>query len=160
MAEEGKGVAMAILGIVAVIAVVGLVLLFTGATGKVSAPYQKLYGGVNYGEQYPYLVDRTAGGFFNTAGTPDSIIYEEGALGSEAGQMVARQDEVENPAFAFRYTTERSARNTPAYNVDPCVECSGQGEYCIVDPSEFSALKQVGHITGTYPCAVPTGTGY
>lgn len=34
MAEEGKGVAMAILGIVAVIAVVGLVLLFTGATGK------------------------------------------------------------------------------------------------------------------------------
>jgi hypothetical protein len=39
MAEEGKGVAMAILGIVAVIAVVGLVLLFTGATGK------GLYGG-------------------------------------------------------------------------------------------------------------------
>ncbi len=37
MAEEGKGVAMAILGIVAVIAVVGLVLLFTGATGKFSA---------------------------------------------------------------------------------------------------------------------------
>ncbi len=37
--EEGKGIAMAILGIVAVIAVVGLVLLFTGATGK------GLYGG-------------------------------------------------------------------------------------------------------------------
>lgn len=37
MAEEGKGVALAILGIVAVIAVVGLVLLFTGATGKWSA---------------------------------------------------------------------------------------------------------------------------
>jgi hypothetical protein len=37
MAEEGRGVAMAILGIVAVIAVVGLVLLFTGATGKFSA---------------------------------------------------------------------------------------------------------------------------
>jgi hypothetical protein len=34
MAEEGKGLAMAILGIVAVIAVVGLVLLFKGATGK------------------------------------------------------------------------------------------------------------------------------
>ena len=34
MAEEGKGVAMAILGIVAVIAVVGLVLLFNGASGK------------------------------------------------------------------------------------------------------------------------------
>ena len=33
--EEGKGVAMAILGIVAVIAVVGLVLLFSGASGKI-----------------------------------------------------------------------------------------------------------------------------
>lgn len=39
MAEEGKGVALAILGIVAVIAVVGLVLLFKGGAGKVS------YGG-------------------------------------------------------------------------------------------------------------------
>ncbi len=39
MAEEGKGLALAILGIVAVIAIVGLVLLFTSAkaTGKVSA---------------------------------------------------------------------------------------------------------------------------
>jgi hypothetical protein len=37
--EEGKGVAMAILGIVAVIAVVGLVLLFKSATGM------GLYGG-------------------------------------------------------------------------------------------------------------------
>jgi hypothetical protein len=39
MAEEGKGVALAILGIVAVIAVVGLVLLFKGASG------QGVYGG-------------------------------------------------------------------------------------------------------------------
>lgn len=39
MAEEGKGLALAILGIVAVIAIVGLVLLFTSArtTGKVVA---------------------------------------------------------------------------------------------------------------------------
>ncbi len=39
MAEEGKGLALAILGIVAVIAIVGLVLLFTSAkaTGKVTA---------------------------------------------------------------------------------------------------------------------------
>lgn len=37
MADEGRGVALAILGIVAVIAVVGLVLLFTGATGKFSS---------------------------------------------------------------------------------------------------------------------------
>jgi hypothetical protein len=36
MAEEGKGAALAILGVVAVIAVVGLVLLFKGGTGKVT----------------------------------------------------------------------------------------------------------------------------
>lgn len=44
---EGKGVALAILGVVAVIAVVGLILLFTGATGKVaySTAGAKLYGG-------------------------------------------------------------------------------------------------------------------
>jgi hypothetical protein len=39
MADEGKGVALAILGIVAVIAVVGLVMLFSGASG------QGVYGG-------------------------------------------------------------------------------------------------------------------
>lgn len=46
MAEEGKGVALAILGVVAVIAVVGLVLLFSGATGKVSE------GGINNAKLY------------------------------------------------------------------------------------------------------------
>ncbi len=39
MADEGRGVALAILGIVAVIGVVGLVLLFSGATGR------GIYGG-------------------------------------------------------------------------------------------------------------------
>lgn len=47
MAEEGKGVAMAILGVVAVIAVVGLVLLFKGGTGSFVQGYgaPKLYPG-------------------------------------------------------------------------------------------------------------------
>lgn len=46
MAEEGKGIALTILGIVAVIAIVGLVLLFTGArTGQYAAPGTKIYGG-------------------------------------------------------------------------------------------------------------------
>lgn len=48
MAEEGRGVALAILGIVAVIAVVGLVLLFKGGTtGKVAGTTAgaKVYGG-------------------------------------------------------------------------------------------------------------------
>jgi hypothetical protein len=45
MAEEGRGIAMAILGIVAVIAVVGLVLLFRGGAGQVVLPGGKVYPG-------------------------------------------------------------------------------------------------------------------
>ncbi|MEM4242425.1 MAG: hypothetical protein QXM31_00820 [Candidatus Woesearchaeota archaeon] len=60
MAEEGKGVALAILGIVAVIAVVGLILLFTGATGDYAAfGVPKLYPGKvvkgEIGQGFPYL---------------------------------------------------------------------------------------------------------
>ena len=78
MADEGKGVAMAILGIVAVIAVVGLVLLFTGATGKISYGQPKVYGGVHAGEEFPYLTDRSAGGYPQTAGQPDAVYYPQG----------------------------------------------------------------------------------
>ncbi len=47
MAEEGKAVAFAILGIVAVIAIVGLVLLFKGWTAEVAytTAGAKIYGG-------------------------------------------------------------------------------------------------------------------
>jgi len=62
MAEEGKGVAMAILGIVAVIAVVGLVLLFKGAgTGEYASPYQNIYGGAIKDVDFPYLEGRWEG---------------------------------------------------------------------------------------------------
>ena len=53
MADENKGVALAVLGIVAVLAIVGLVLLFTGAkknagavdaTGDVARLYTGDYG--------------------------------------------------------------------------------------------------------------------
>jgi hypothetical protein len=79
MMEEGKGVAIAILGIVAVIAVTGFVLLYSGATGNVFlSGLPKVYGGVNVGEQFPYLVDRSAGGYPQTAGNPDAIYYPPG----------------------------------------------------------------------------------
>ncbi|MBI4146959.1 hypothetical protein HY489_06520 [Candidatus Woesearchaeota archaeon] len=59
MAEEsGKGVALVILGIVAIIAIVGLVLLFTGArkaaVGEFALPSVKEYGGAIRGVQDPY----------------------------------------------------------------------------------------------------------
>ncbi len=41
MAEEGKGIALAILGIIVIIAVAGMVLLFKGGTGQASYSYVK-----------------------------------------------------------------------------------------------------------------------
>ncbi len=58
MAEEsGKGIALVILGIVAIIAIVGLVLLFTGArkaaVGEFAVPAVKEYGGAIRGVADP-----------------------------------------------------------------------------------------------------------
>lgn len=59
MAEQNsKGIALVILGIVAIIAIVGLVLLFTGArkaaTGEFYVPVAKEYGGAVRGLADPY----------------------------------------------------------------------------------------------------------
>lgn len=55
MADEHKGIAMVILGIVAVIAIVGLVLLFVG--GK-KATGEGVYGGAIKQVSYPYWQGR------------------------------------------------------------------------------------------------------
>jgi hypothetical protein len=56
--ESGKGIALVILGIVAIIAIVGLVLLFTGArkaaVGEFAVPAAKEYGGAIRGVYDPY----------------------------------------------------------------------------------------------------------
>lgn len=55
--QNSKGIALVILGIVAIIAIVGLVLLFTGAkksTGEFVVPVAKEYGGAIKGVSYPY----------------------------------------------------------------------------------------------------------
>ena len=55
--ESGKGIALVILGIVAIIAIVGLVLLFTGArkaAGEFAVPAVKEYGGAIRGVYDPY----------------------------------------------------------------------------------------------------------
>ncbi len=57
MAEESKSIALVILGIVAVIAIVGLVLLFTGARKGATGEYffgVKEYGGALKGSVDPY----------------------------------------------------------------------------------------------------------
>jgi len=62
MVEENKTISLALLGAVAVIAVVGLVLMFTTAqkTGQLIVTDQKIYDGGNR-EQYPYLTGRKVG---------------------------------------------------------------------------------------------------
>lgn len=62
MAEHHKGIAMIILGIVAIIAVVGLVLLFTtgnASTGSYIAAGPKVYGGDARADrnEFPYWAD-------------------------------------------------------------------------------------------------------
>src|SRR5574342_194589 len=55
MADEHKGIALVILGIVAVLAIVGLVLLFTQSK---SATGEGIYGGAIKGIEYPNWVGR------------------------------------------------------------------------------------------------------
>lgn len=58
MADEHKGIALVILGIVAVIAIVGLVLLFTGAKQANEATGEGIYGGAIKNVDFPYWVGR------------------------------------------------------------------------------------------------------
>ena len=76
MAEEGRGVALAILGIVAVIAVVGLVLLFTGATGEMNYGYIMDYGAAKL---YPgKVVKGETGQGFPAAGGGEYVAEQKG----------------------------------------------------------------------------------
>ncbi len=121
MAEEGKGIAMAILGIVAVIAVVGLVLLFTGATGNMAFPgIPKVYGGVNAGQEFPYLVDRSAGGYPQTAGVPDAVYYPQGFYTEKPVGVELQQDA---PKYA---ATDSGTKSMNTYNRQPYYVPSGQ----------------------------------
>lgn len=59
MDDNGRGVSLSILGIVAVIAIVGLVLMFTGITGQFVLPgFSKVYPGRvvsgETGQGFPY----------------------------------------------------------------------------------------------------------
>lgn len=73
--SEGRGITLAIFGIVALIAIVGLVLLFSGRlTGNVAYGStdpgiyggDKLYGGGQYGVELPYTVNRPVKGVYQT----------------------------------------------------------------------------------------------
>ncbi len=90
MAEEGKGVALAILGVVAIIAVVGLVLLFSGAVGKFVQPsYAKVYPG--------HVVGGDTGPGFQDAG---ESAYNAQQRGECLSNEYFSQNPIQSPEFA------------------------------------------------------------
>ena len=74
MADEHKGIALVILGIVAVIAIVGLVLLFTQAKG---ATGQGVYGGAIKNQDFPNWIGR--GVPANIPGQVPGELWDSGA---------------------------------------------------------------------------------
>lgn len=142
MADEGKGVALAILGVVAVIAVVGLVLLFSGATAKVSLP-SKVYGGALEGKEFPYLMSRTTGGFPSTASDPplDSVYAPQGYYTEQPVPIELQEDAgfYGETIATERLTSNRQPYYTPSGQIcaagpmEPGFRCP-QGTYCISDP--------------------------
>jgi len=85
--SEGKGVALAILGVVALIAVVGLVMLFNGSTGKVVVG--NIYSS-GYGAPAPHIYGRApgnqeVGSYYN----PNAGSWVNGAPTTWEGQNVA-----------------------------------------------------------------------
>jgi hypothetical protein len=172
MAEEGKGIALAILGIVAVIAVVGLVLLFKGATGQFAG------GGVNdpkiytrdsfidveypagdvedpqYGYYYNTYEGRWAAKPFSSAGGaqggPGSV-YGEGY-----GPSTVQPGDVVPYAYDDYYSVQiaedRAPSSIPAAQGTPCGDgfCP-KGSSCIPDPRRVpSSAEPISGYPGCY----------
>lgn len=136
MAEEGKGIAMAILGLVAVIAVVGLVLLFKGGTGKMVNPAlgDKLYGG-----------GLTRGPMYETGFIRDST--NRATSGRLYGYMYGDQD--------FRERIQDSGDGVPyaTYDADP--KRTGP---ILNDPCPFPPYRSPSTLTYAQPgVCIPIG---
>ncbi len=92
MAEEGKGVALVILGVVAIIAVVGLVLLFSNATGKYVMP--------NYAKVYPgHVVSGETGPGFESQGEGDYNAQQQ-------GECLSNEFFAQNPLESSEFATQ------------------------------------------------------
>lgn len=121
MAEEsGKGIALVILGIVAIIAIVGLVLLFTGAkkaTGEFAVQAPKQYGGAIEGVTTPYDRAFTGRSFTFPSGEEDPFSGLGGEQvkkgGTEATYGEQSYQKAEQYETAKSY--ERAREQTPGF---------------------------------------------
>ncbi|MBW3018576.1 hypothetical protein KY329_00115 [Candidatus Woesearchaeota archaeon] len=133
--QNSKGIALVILGIVAIIAIVGLVLLFTGAkksTGEFVVPVAKEYGGAIKGVASPYdraFVGRSyewdaSGVEEELSGRGDNPGYRSGAQVAAYGEDMAQIGQVtEN-----RQTSESKLQQNfiPSYGYGKA--CQGASE--------------------------------
>ncbi len=112
--ESGKGIALVILGIVAIIAIVGLVLLFTGAkkaaVGEfvVSAP--KEYGGAIKGVMDPYARAFSGRAYEYPSGQVEVFEGQSegkaGAWRASYGDIAAREVGSENQQWTASYNRQ------------------------------------------------------
>ncbi len=168
MAEEGKGVALAILGIVAVIAVVGLVLLFKGATGRMSegGPGDaKLYTresiishsyGASEENPYAYRNYETWGGVSQDRyGKPGwSGAWDDGNVYGEDPYSMASETGVGAAPQILEYTTQaptyrRSPSRIPSGQICSTGEVCPVNSFCEENPERARSFK---HVEGTQDC--------
>jgi len=156
--DTSKGIALVILGIVAIIAIVGLVLLFTGAkkaAGEFAVVAPKEYGGAIQGVALPYAREFAAGkayaddyGEYSSAGETGRSAYE----GTQA--MTASGD--------IHITYNRADVSTPVFVGNNC-QILTEGKYPVeVAFQQFQAYQQMGrncvtHVRGLVEMIGSTG---
>lgn len=144
MAEEsGKGIALVILGIVAIIALVGLVLMFTGngATGEFAVPGAKAYGGAIKGVADPYS-HAFAGraGYFEAGTVPE---FTSSGEDTRSGANVAYGD---NPQIGGAQSATSGEDVLPQSFVNfQALHASADGmvqpgDQCNYDPMQIAGL--------------------
>ena len=155
MAEEsGKGIALVILGIVAIIAIVGLVLLFTGArkgaAGEFAIPGVKEYGGAIRGIETPY--DRAfAGRSYEYPSGMDEFARSQGEMSTQAGGVKVASERVtgETPYVKGVHAQIQSVSNRQREVITSVRNCewlsmttTGTNEFgTAADVTEFTAYN-------------------
>jgi hypothetical protein len=132
MADEHKGIALVILGIVAVLAIVGLVLLFTQNRAE-SATGEGIYGGAIKGIEYPLWTGR---GVPRGGVTDSSATYTPGI--TESNDLTTHWNWEGNPK---RVPPGGGIGDIPS----PVIKC-GQGCFLSsIDPQEAGYYASIGY---------------
>jgi hypothetical protein len=178
MAEEGKGIALAILGIVAVIAVVGLVLLFTGATGKFAgggtmdpklytrqsnalvADVEDPYYGFEYETYAGESLNRQGTGKYTSAGGA----WDPGNVHGESPYDASGEPGIYAPdpymqygyAYSVQESEDRAPRSIASDDNSPCGFCP-KGSFCQLDTRRVPSNAE--SVSGYPGCWVIPVTG-